>query len=63
MIWNENSKVANPSRNLGSPILLQIFKPLAPTHGYPFIVQSQPLQVVPFGHFTHGLSLPNPTYS
>jgi len=60
---NENSKDVNPRWNLASPILLQIFELLVPTHGCPFIVQGQPIQFVPFGHFTHELPyhiLPTP---
>jgi len=50
MRWSENSKAANHSWNLTSPIHHQIFEPLALTCGYLFIVQGQPLQRVPFGH-------------
>jgi len=63
MRWSDNSKAANPSWNLASLIHYQIFEPLAPTCGCPFIVQGQPLQVVPFGHFPYELSLSYPTYS
>jgi len=42
---------------------MQIFGPLTLTCGCPFIVQGQPLQVVPFDHFSYELSLSYPTYS
>jgi len=50
MRWSENSKAANPSWKI-SQIHQQILGPLTSTHGCPFIVQVQPRQVVPFGHF------------
>jgi len=62
MRWSEDSKSANPSWNLVFKFTMQIFGPLALTCGYPFIVQSQPLQVVLFGHFPYELSLSYLTY-
>jgi len=41
---------------LASPTPYQIFEPLAPTCGCTFIVQGQPLQVVPFDLFPYELS-------
>jgi len=63
MRLSENSLVANSGWNMVSPFHYQIFGPLTPTCGCPFIVQGQPLQIVSFGHFTFELSLSYPTYS
>jgi len=50
----------NPGWNLASQLTMQILGPLALTCGCRFIVQGQPLQVVPFGHFPHEVSLSFP---
>jgi len=63
MSWSENSSVANLGWNLDSQFTMQSFGPLALTCGYPFIIQGQPLQLVPFGYFPYELSLSYPTYS
>lgn len=51
---------ANPRRDLGTNFTMQNFGPLALTCGYRFIVQCQPLQVVPIDHFPHEVSLTYP---
>jgi len=63
MKWSEISSVVNLSWNLAAQFTMQIFGPLAKTFGCLFIVQGQPLQVVPFADFSYEISLSYPIYS